>query len=112
MCILWGLGLMMLAKTILVVDDDTDVQDASQVAWRALNNVDPRRDLMVVDGPLDALDHASPAPLYGSKVGIDATRKLPEEGHPRAWPQDITMSPEVVARVTERWQEIMGKGAR
>jgi len=112
MCALWGLGLMMLAKAILVVDDDTDVQDASQVAWRALNNVDPRRDLMIVDGPLDALDHASPAPVYGSKVGIDATRKLPEEGHARQWPQDITMSPEVVKRVTERWGEIMGSAAR
>ncbi len=105
---LWGLGLMMLAKTILVVDDDTDVQNPAQVAWRALNNVDPRRDLVVVDGPLDALDHASPAPHYGSKLGIDATRKLPEEGHTRPWPDDITMSPEVVARVTERWGEIMG----
>lgn len=107
MCTLWGLGLMMLAKAILVVDDDTDVQDASQVAWRALNNVDPRRDMMFVDGPLDVLDHASPAPLYGSKVGIDATRKLPEEGHGRPWPDDIRMSDEVVARVNARWDEIM-----
>jgi 4-hydroxy-3-polyprenylbenzoate decarboxylase len=105
---LWGLGLMMLAKTILVVDDDTDVRNPAQVAWRALNNVDPRRDLVVVDGPLDALDHASPAPHYGAKLGIDATRKLTEEGHTRPWPDDIVMSPEVAARVTERWREIMG----
>lgn len=106
---LWGMGLMMLAKTILVVDDDTDVQNLSQVAWRALNNVDPRRDLMVVEGPLDALDHASPSSHYGSKLGVDATRKLPEEGHARPWPDDIVMSPEVVQRISERWREIMGR---
>ena len=105
---LWGLGLMMLAKAILVVDDDTDVQNLSHVAWRAANNVDPRRDLVMAEGPLDALDHASPTPHYGSKVGIDATRKLPEEGHGREWPADIAMSPEVVRQVTERWAEIMG----
>ncbi len=105
---LWGLGLMMLAKAILVVDDDTDVQNASQVAWRALNNLDYRRDLVVAEGPLDALDHSSPAALFGAKLGLDATRKLPQEGHSRPWPEDIVMSPDVSARVTERWREIMG----
>ena len=102
---LWGLGLMMLAKLIVVVDADTDVQDVSATAWRVFNNVDPRRDLFFADGPADDLEHASPVWRYGSKLGVDATVKLPEEGHPRPWPAEITMSPEIVERVTKRWRE-------
>lgn len=104
---LWGLGLMMLAKCIVVVDDDTDVQDPSQVVWRVAHNVDPRRDLVIVDGPLDALDHASPMSHFGAKLGVDATRKWPEEGHPKKWPEDIVMTPEISQRVEARWQELM-----
>jgi 4-hydroxy-3-polyprenylbenzoate decarboxylase len=103
MCGLWGLGQMMLSKNIVVLDADVDVQNLSEVAWRVLNNVDPRRDMMMVDGPLDALDHSSPRPFIGSKVGIDATRKGPRDGHDREWPDDIVMSPAIKALVDEKW---------
>lgn len=103
MCGLWGMGQLMLAKNIVVVDHDVDVQNLSEVAWRVANNIDPRRDVTIVDGPLDALDHASPLPFFGSKLGIDATRKGPLDGHRREWPSDIVMSPEIKALVDEKW---------
>ncbi|BDG59217.1 menaquinone biosynthesis decarboxylase [Caldinitratiruptor microaerophilus] len=102
---LWGMGLMMLAKCIVLVDDDCDVQNLSETAWRVLANIDPERDVFFARGPADDLEHASPAWRYGSKMGIDATRKLPEEGHPRPWPDDIVMSPEIKALVDRRWRE-------
>jgi 4-hydroxy-3-polyprenylbenzoate decarboxylase len=102
---LWGTGLMMLTRNIVVVDADVDVQDLSEVAWRVTGNVDARRDLVIVDGPVDVLDHASSVPAYGGKLGIDATRKLPEEGYPREWPPDILMSPEIKSLVDRRWSE-------
>jgi 4-hydroxy-3-polyprenylbenzoate decarboxylase len=102
---LWGMMQMMLTKTILVVDEHVDVQDLSGVAWRALNNVDPRRDLVFADGPLDALDHSSPIPFYGSKLGIDATAKGPMDGHNREWPDEIVMRPDIKALVDRRWKE-------
>jgi 4-hydroxy-3-polyprenylbenzoate decarboxylase len=102
---IWGTGLLMLARNVVVVDDDVNVQDLSEVAWRVTANVDARRDLVIVDGPVDVLDHASSVPAYGGKLGIDATRKLPEEGYPREWPPDIVMSPEVKERVDRRWRE-------
>lgn len=102
---LWGLGLMMLAKMIIVVDDDTDVQNLSETAWRVLGNIDAKRDVFFSEGPVDDLDHAAPLWRYGSKMGIDATRKWPEEGHTRPWPEEITMSDDIVALVTRRWQE-------
>ncbi len=102
---LWGLGLMMLAKVIVVLDEDVEVHDANQVLWKALANIDPQRDLEFAHGPVDALEHASPRPYFGSKVGVDATRKLASEGHPRSWPEEIRMSPEVVEQVTRRWSE-------
>ena len=102
---LWGLGLMMLAKALLMVDADVDVHNLSEVAWRVSANVDWRRDVIVVDGPVDALDHASPQPNYGGKIGLDATRKGPADGHPRPWPNDIVMSAEVRRLVEERWRE-------
>ncbi|MGB9805071.1 UbiD family decarboxylase, partial [Desulfofundulus sp.] len=105
MCALWGMGLMMLAKLIIVVDENVDVQNLSEVMWRVFNNVDPRRDVLVVDGPLDALDHSSPLPHYGSKMGIDATRKGPEEGHTRQWPPDIEMSADIKELVDRKWEE-------
>ncbi len=103
MCSLWGMGLMMMSKLIIVVDHNVDVQDVSTVMWRVFNNIDPRRDVMIVDGPLDALDHSSPVPHYGSKMGIDATRKWPAEGHNREWPEDIEMSPEIKKIVDGKW---------
>ncbi|RMF79510.1 MAG: menaquinone biosynthesis decarboxylase, partial [Nitrospirae bacterium] len=101
---LWGLGQMQFAKCIVVVDGDVDVQDVGQVAFRVANNVDWRRDVTVVEGPLDALDHASPQPRFGGKIGIDATRKLPEEGHPRPWPGDLVQEAAVVERVRAAWE--------
>ena len=102
---LWGLGLMSLAKTIVVMDDFVNVQNPSEVTWRVANNLDPGRDLVVVEGPLDDLDVASPTPKFGSKLGIDATRKGPGEGYHRGWPPDIEMSSEIKALVDRRWSE-------
>ncbi|HOQ08816.1 MAG TPA: menaquinone biosynthesis decarboxylase [Syntrophomonadaceae bacterium] len=102
---LWGMGQMMFAKFIIVVDEDVNVQDVSEVMWKVFNNVDPRRDTMIVDGPLDVLDHSAPTPLMGSKMGIDATRKWVSEGHPREWPNDIKMSREIVELVNRKWSE-------
>ncbi len=102
---LWGMGQMMYTKTIIVVDHTTDVHNLSEVAWKVFNNIDPRRDIAMVEGPLDALDHASPTPFFGSKMGVDATIKGPAEGHPRPWPAEITMTPEMKALVERRWKE-------
>ena len=102
---IWGLGQMMFTKFIVVVDKDVNVHDANEVLWKVGNNVSPQRDVAFVEGPLDVLDHASPMPQFGSKMGIDATKKWPEENHPREWPDEIRMSPEVVALVEKRWQE-------
>jgi 4-hydroxy-3-polyprenylbenzoate decarboxylase len=102
---LWGKGQMMFAKLLIVVDDDVDVQDLSYTAWRVLNNVDWKRDTVFADGPLDALDHAANWPRYGSKMGIDATRKTREEGMMRDWPDEIFMSEEIKRLVDSRWKE-------
>ncbi|HAA89507.1 MAG: 3-octaprenyl-4-hydroxybenzoate carboxylyase UbiD [Thermoanaerobacterales bacterium 50_218] len=105
MCALWGLGQMMFTKMIIVVDAHVNVHDLSEVWWRVFNNVDPKRDFLIVDGPVEVLDHACPYPAYGSKVGIDATKKGPEEGHFREWPEEIQMLPEIKERVSARWKE-------
>ncbi len=105
MSAVWGLGLLMFSKFVVVFDADVNIQDPSEVLWRIGNNVDPRRDTMVVDGPVDALEHASPIPHYGSKMGIDATRKWRTEGFDREWPEDIRMDERVVDLVTRRWKE-------
>lgn len=106
MHLLWGLGQMMFTKILVVLDEDVDVQNLSEVLWRVGSNVDPKRDVVFVEGPVDALDHASPQPLWGSKMGIDATKKFREEGHPREWPEQISMSPEIKARVEAIWKEL------
>lgn len=103
---LWGLGQMMFTKIIVIFDEDVDVQDMSEVLWRLGSNIDPRRDITLSDGPVDVLDHASPQPLYGSKMGIDATRKIAGEGHDRAWPEDIRMSEEVVKKIDRIWGKL------
>jgi 4-hydroxy-3-polyprenylbenzoate decarboxylase len=105
MSAVWGMGLLMFSKFVVVFDADVNIQDPSEVIWRIGNNVDPRRDTMIVDGPVDALEHASPIPHYGSKMGIDATRKWASEGFAREWPEDIRMHEEIVERVTRRWKE-------
>ena len=73
--------------------------------WKVFNNTDPKRDTVVVEGPLDVLDHSAPLPLFGSKMGIDATKKWKDEGHSREWPEDIVMNPEIVELVNRRWSE-------
>ncbi len=102
---IWGLGQAMFTKCIVVVDDDVDVRNVSEVAWKVLNNIDPQRDIEFVLGPIDSLDHASRMPNWGSKMGIDATKKGPEEGFTRRWPDVMTMSPEVKARVDAMWKQ-------
>ena len=101
---IWGLGQAMFSKCIVVVDEDVDLQNVSEVAWKALNNIDPERDIQFVLGPVDSLDHASRLANYGSKMGVDATRKWPEEGFTRPWPGVIRMSEEVRRRVDELWK--------
>lgn len=102
---IWGLGQAMFSKCIVVVDEDVDVQNVREVAWRALNNIDPQRDIDFVMGPVDSLDHASRLPNFGSKMGVDATRKWPEEGFVRPWPDVIAMPADVRERVDRLWQK-------
>jgi len=101
---LWGKGQMMFAKLIIVVDEDVNVQDLQYTAWRILNNVDWKRDVLITEGPVDALDHSASFPRYGSKMGIDATRKSREEGMMRDWPEEIEMSEEIKRLVSEKWE--------
>ena len=103
---LWGLGQMMLAKVIVVVDKDVNVQDPAEAWWVALNNIDPERDVRFTPGPVDVLDHASRAFTFGSKMGIDGTTKWPEEGFDREWPDKIVMSDDVKRRVDEMWSRL------
>jgi len=103
---LWGLGLMMLAKAIVVFDEGIDVQNLGQAAWQALGNTDWVRDVVVTQGPVDHLDHAAAQHSFGGKIGIDATAKLPEEGATRGWPERIEMDTAVRARVEEIWGEL------
>ena len=101
---IWGTGQAMFSKCIVVVDEEVDVQNVREVAWKALNNIDPQRDIEFALGPVDSLDHSSRLPNFGSKMGIDATRKWPTEGFTRPWPGLIEMSPEVKKRVDELWK--------
>jgi 4-hydroxy-3-polyprenylbenzoate decarboxylase len=103
---LWGAGQMTFSKVICVVDHDVDVQDLGQVAWRLLANLDPKRDMSFVEGPIDQLDHGANQALWGGKVCIDGTRKLAEEGYARAWPEPCRMSSEVLVRVDAMWPEL------
>ena len=102
---IWGLGQMMFTKFIFIFDEDVKVQNTSEAAWKAFNNVDPARDILISEGPLDVLDHSSPKPIYGAKMGIDATKKWPEEGYQREWPDEIHMSDDIRKLVDKRWKE-------
>ena len=102
---LWGLGQMASTKFIAVFDKDVDLRDSATVVWKLLNNVDPRRDVLMSEGPLDALDHSAPYPDYGGKMGIDATRKTRQEGMGRDWPEEITMDAATMEKVKQRWKE-------
>ncbi len=103
---IWGLGLLSLAKAIVVFDEWVDVQNLSISAWQALGNVDWSHDLLIMDGAVDHLDHASRQHSFGGKIGIDATAKLPEEGYTRGWPEVIRMDPRVKAQVDELWIQL------
>ncbi len=100
---LWGQGLMALAKVIVVLDRDVDVRSPDEAWWVALNHIDPERDVRFTMGPADVLDHASRAFTFGSKMGIDATRKWPEEGFTREWPGRIVMDEATRKTVDGKW---------
>jgi len=103
---IWGTGQMMFTKGIVVVDEDIDPHDGNEVLFRITSNVDPKRDLLFTEGPLDVLDHSADRFAFGSKVGIDATRKSAKlDGFPREWPRDLTFPDAIVERITRRWQE-------
>lgn len=102
----WSMGQMMFTKYVIVVDEDVDCHDYSQVAWRCFNNVDPGRDILISKGPLDRLDHSSNHESFGFKMGIDATRPIANEGHDREWPEALEMDADVKARVDAMWNEL------
>jgi 4-hydroxy-3-polyprenylbenzoate decarboxylase len=103
---IWSLGQAMFTKCIVVVDEDVDVQDLADVTLKALNHIDPERDIQFTLGPVDSLDHASRLPNYGSKMGIDATRKWPAEGFTRPWPDEILMDSQTKAQVDAKWNAL------
>ncbi|MBY0402756.1 MAG: menaquinone biosynthesis decarboxylase [Cyanobacteria bacterium] len=103
---IWGFGQLMFSKYVIVVDKEVDVQNVSQVAWHVFNNTDPKRDMMFAEGPLDILDHAAPMWAYGSKVGIDATKKWKTEGFDREWPDEIEMDEATRRKVDEKWESL------
>ena len=102
----WSLPQAMFTKCIIVVDDDTNVRDMNEVTWRVLNNIDPERDIQFMLGPVDQLDHSSRLPNFGSKMGIDATRKWKSEGFDRPWPRELQMSDEVRKRIDRLWPRL------
>jgi 4-hydroxy-3-polyprenylbenzoate decarboxylase len=102
----WGLGQLMFSKTIIVVDKDVDVQDVSQVAWIVGTHMDPLRDIQMTRGPVDDLDDAADLPAYGSKMGIDATRKWASEGYTRSWPARVKTTEAAAARAAAIWGKI------
>ncbi|MHB9024931.1 MAG: menaquinone biosynthesis decarboxylase [Armatimonadota bacterium] len=106
----WGLGQLSNTKTVIVVDEEVNVHDIEEVIWRAGNHIDPERDVQFTLGPVDVLDHASRLPAYGSKMGIDATKKWASEGFTREWPDEIRMSDEVKARVDELMKRMKAEG--
>ncbi|MHB8923631.1 MAG: UbiD family decarboxylase, partial [Thermoleophilia bacterium] len=103
MSAVWGMGALSLTKFVIIVDEHVNVHDESEVAWRAFNNVDPRRDVVITEGPLDVLDHSSPTANYGAKMGLDATKTWASEGYEREWPDDIIMSEEIRRLVDGKW---------
>jgi 4-hydroxy-3-polyprenylbenzoate decarboxylase len=102
----WSLGQAMFTKCILVVDEDVNVQDIAEVTLKVLNHIDPERDIQFMLGPVDSLDHASRLPDYGSKMGIDATRKWTSEGFTRPWPDEILMDEKTKALVDKKWKDL------
>ena len=103
---IWSLGQAMFTKCIIVVDEDVDVQDLGEVTLKVLNHIDPERDIQFTLGPVDSLDHASRLPNYGSKMGIDATRKWASEGFSRPWPDEILMDEKTKLLVDSKWETL------
>jgi 4-hydroxy-3-polyprenylbenzoate decarboxylase len=104
---LWGMDQMMFTKAILVLDADVNVQDTREVLWAASTRIDPKRDVIILeDTPMDTLDHATPFPNLGSKIGIDATRKLKEEGFDREWPEEVKMNENIKKIVKEKFGDL------
>ena len=103
---LWGMGQMMFSKMIFVFDKEVNVQDLSEVLWYLGNHVAPRRDILFTEGPLDELDHSAERPLFGSKMGVDCTRKWPEEGFDRQWPDVIRMDEDVKQKIDKIWPKL------
>ena len=103
---IWSLGQAMFTKCIIVVDEDVNVQDVAEVTLKVLNHIDPERDIQFMLGPVDSLDHASRLPNFGSKMGIDATRKWAAEGFTRPWPDEIVMDDKTKALVDTKWKDL------
>jgi 4-hydroxy-3-polyprenylbenzoate decarboxylase len=103
---IWSLGQAMFTKCIVVVDEDVNVQDLADVTLKVLNHIDPERDIQFTLGPVDSLDHASRLPDFGSKMGIDATRKWATEGFTRRWPDEIVMNAKTKAMVDSKWKAL------
>jgi 4-hydroxy-3-polyprenylbenzoate decarboxylase len=102
----WGLGQLMFSKTIIIDDADVNVQDEREVAWIVGTHMDPERDIQFTRGPMDDLENASDLPAYGSKMGIDATRKWPSEGFHREWPSRIATTEDAGRRAAAIWERI------
>jgi 4-hydroxy-3-polyprenylbenzoate decarboxylase len=103
---IWSLGQAMFTKCIIVMDEDVNVQDIADVTLKVLNHIDPERDIQFTLGPIDSLDHASRLPNYGSKMGIDATRKWATEGFTRPWPDEILMDQKTKSLVDSKWKAL------
>lgn len=103
---IWSLGQAMFTKVIVVVDHDVEVQNSSEVVWKALCAIDPQRDIEFVLGPVDTLEHASRLQDFGSKMGVDATRKWPSEGFSRPWPDEICMDAVTKKRIDALWKSL------
>jgi len=104
---IWSLGQAMFTKCVIVVDEDVNVQDLGEVTLKVLNHIDPERDIQFTLGPVDSLDHASRLPNYGSKMGIDATRKWASEGFTRPWPAEIVMDAKTKTLVDSKWSKLV-----
>ena len=103
---IWSLGQAMFTKVVIVVDHDVDVHNYREVAWKALCAIDPERDVQFVLGPADTLDHASRIQDFGSKMGVDATRKWASEGFSRPWPDEIVMDKSTQDHVDAIWDSL------
>jgi len=106
---LWGMPQLMFLKTIIVVDDDVNIRNLSEVIWATLTRFDPARDIVVIPNVVtDTLDHASSLPNFGSKLGIDATKKWKEEGYQREWPEVVEVDEQTKKLVDEKWKSYFG----